>query len=667
MKKWYGPTAGLSREIQDFLNKLNPEKHPIVTDEDSSMCLIRSAAGSGKTTALIAKYLYLTRVKGYDYHRIHYLSYNNENVQGVKEALKRLIPEDEINAVATTFHSLALQIIDANNHIWPELMEPVKKGFHDEDIDHNRAEVFLHKLSPEINELLSNNRKFREDVIKTSIRKKGYGPHKYVCYREDRNHIPGSCRSIVEKEVFEYLASNGVDFAYEEPNSDIRFRPDFTIYLPNDEKLYYEHYAKLDDDNPSPKELNYRRSETYKKEQLEKLYKNNFFYTRGEDKNAVIETVRKELSKRGIETDDTSSEGEINYDKIMEDVVSLYCNVRQTILESGKNVKTVEKALSKRRDQIGFFFRNVFSSLEGLYYEYLNNANVYTDFSDSLIKAIDICKGIHSKEVIDKFSYDVVLVDEYQDISRLRYNFLHALRRLNKHMKVVAVGDDWQSIYSFACGDISLFHNWEGTTKDMTQLFRFGNPLSSIAEKFVTAKDSLTNHPIKPDKNAVTDIEFVDCPEYTQWNWIKEKIHSLPQSDKLCKVLVLSRFNNAADGCEKWIGNIVPDNMEVKYMAMHSAKGKEADYVFIQDCNKGIIPYIRAKSMMNMEDQILACIRAEDIKEKRLEERRLFYVALTRAKRKVFILYLRGKESPYVKEIKKIMRNHDITPKITHL
>lgn len=676
MKKWYGPTSGLSREIQDYLNRLNPEKHPIVTD-NSSMCLIRSAAGSGKTTALIAKYLYLTRVKGYDYRKVHYLSYNNENVQGVKDALKRLIPEDEINEIATTFHSLALKIIDANYHIWPEMIESVKTGFvkkravknggHDEDTDHSRAAVFLNKLGPKINDLLSKNRKLKEDVIKTSIRKKGYGPHKYVCYKEDRNHIPGSCRSIVEKEVFEYLASNGVDFAYEEPNCDIRFRPDFTIYLPNDEKLYYEHYAKLDDDNPTPEEVHYHRSEKYKKKRLENHYKSSFFYTKGADKNGVIETVRQELSRRGIETSDVSSKGDISIDKVMEDVVSLYCNARQTILESGMDVKSVEKTLSKRKDQIGFFFRNVFSLLEELYNEYLSNPNVYTDFSDSLIKAIDICNGTHSKEVLDKFSYDVLLVDEYQDISQLRYKFLQALRHLNKKMKIVAVGDDWQSIYSFACGDISLFHNWEGTTKDMTQLFRFGNPLSSIAEKFVTANNSLTDHKIKPDKDVVTDIEFVDCPKKTQWNWIKKKVHSLPKSDKLCKVLVLSRFNEEADGCKNWIGNYVPKNVEIKYMAMHSAKGKEADYVFIQDCNIGVIPYVKSYSKMNMEDLILACIRDEDIEEKKLEERRLFYVALTRAKIKVFILYLRDKESPYVKEIKEIMRNNNLEPIITRL
>ena len=670
---------------KDFLLRLTGEQRDIVCDTESSACLARSAAGSGKTTTLVAKYLFLTKVKNIPPFRVHYLSYNNKNVRDVKKKLLELgVPKEESDMVATTFHSLALNIIATSKHIWPELIEAIKKGMKDDEIDHSRAQVFLYHLYPQIESLISNNKSFENDIINAYVSEKKGHHNKYACNKEDKNHIPGSCRSIVEKEVFNFLASNGVSFAYEQPNFEIGCRPDFTIDLPNGEALYYEHYASFDDNDDSQNKEKYLKAKK-KKEKLEQNVK-HFFSTSGGKPEVVINQLREILLSYGVKlSEDNSSAGDFDFDVILENVIKLFCDTRATILETDNSIEDIVERYSKQPGSVGFFFRKIYNPLEKEYGKFLDSDLVYSDFSDSLLKAVNSCSN-RSKSIIDKYTFDYILVDEYQDISKMRCRVLESLRVINPEMKILAVGDDWQSIYGFSSSDLSLFYGFEDlwkkgesasvSLKDLREVFRFGEPLSSVASFFVRKDNHLTNHSIVTKNTQGTQMYFIECDDYTQWPWIYDEIkalnnlydsHDEPTSnpDKY-RFLVLSRFEDQARGIQDCL-----NDKGCGCSTIHSAKGEEADYVFIQDCQS--LPYVKSTDRFTLRDKIVSLLHGEGkgekrYKEKEMEERRLFYVAMTRAKKAVYFLYWNGrkqssrKKTSYIDEIIHILKQQGIEP-----
>lgn len=670
---------------KDFLLRLTDEQRNIVCETDSSACLARSAAGSGKTTTLVAKYLFLTKVKNIPPCRVHYLSYNKKNVRDVKEKLCELgINEDESEMVATTFHSLALKIIATEKKIWPELIEDVKWRMYDDEFDHSRAQVFLYHLKPQIESLILNNKSFKDDLINAYISDKKGHHNQYLCNKEDKNHIPGSCRSIVEKEVFDFLASSGVSFAYEQPIFEIGCRPDFTIDLPDGEVLYYEHYASFDDKDDSQNKETYLKAKK-KKEKLEQNAK-HFFSTSGGNSKVVINQLREKLLSYGVKlSEERSSTGDFDFEIILENVIKLFCDIRATILETDNSIEDIVEKYSKQPGSVGFFFRKIYNPLEKEYGKFLDSELIYTDFSDSLLKAVNICSN-PSKEVNNEFTFDYVLVDEFQDISKMRSRFLKSLRVINPNMKILAVGDDWQSIYGFSSSDLSLFYGFEdqwkngkssSEIKDMHEVFRFGEPLSSVASSFVRKDKKLTNHSIVTNNTLGTQLFFIECDDYTQWPWIRKEIDALnslfdsheetnTDPDKF-RYLILSRFDDKARGIQDWLRHYNGCTCST----IHSAKGKQADYVFILDCQS--LPYVKNTNRFTLKDKIVSLLHEESkgrkrYKEKENEERRLFYVAMTRAKMAVYFLYWNGRKQPsrkkasYMDEIKHILKQQGIAP-----
>lgn len=88
----------------------------------------------------------------------------------------------------------------------------------------------------------------------------------------------------------------------------------------------------------------------------------------------------------------------------------------------------------------------------------------------------------------------------------------------------------------------------------------------------------------------------------------------------------------------------------VNVITMHGAKGLEFERVFLPDVNEGIIPNRKCTSMKELE-----------------EERRLLYVAITRAKDKLFIYYTKERNrkiSPYLEGI--TLPHHPLTHQILH-
>lgn len=134
-------------------------------------------------------------------------------------------------------------------------------------------------------------------------------------------------------------------------------------------------------------------------------------------------------------------------------------------------------------NEVFFIIKNIFQPVYERYKSALSDSN-QIDFTDAILQATEICRTTHLVE------YDYIIVDEFQDISVDRYNFLKVLREGNPPAKLYCVGDDWQSIYRFSGSDMALFNQFPeyfGTTEinKIETTYRFGEPLVSLSSRFI--------------------------------------------------------------------------------------------------------------------------------------------------------------------------------------
>ena len=106
-------------------------------------------------------------------------------------------------------------------------------------------------------------------------------------------------------------------------------------------------------------------------------------------------------------------------------------------------------------------------------------------------------------------------MDEFQDISVDRYNFLKVLREGNPPAKLYCVGDDWQSIYRFSGSDMALFNQFSeyfGATEinKIETTYRFGEPLVSLSSHFIQRNKSQIQKDIHSFSSEMkTELEFL--------------------------------------------------------------------------------------------------------------------------------------------------------------
>lgn len=292
-----------------------------------------------------------------------------------------------------------------------------------------------------------------------------------------------------------------------------------------------------------------------------------------------------------------------------------------------------------------------------LEYERFLKENNVVDFNDMINEATRLVK-----ENLFVHNYDYVIVDEYQDISKARFNLLKALRK-QKNYNLFCVGDDFQSIYRFSGSDISLITHfdryWGKTNVSRIQnTYRFSDKLAKISGNFVMKNSNQIRKNIKGFESTENPIQVISYDE------VVTTLNSLPN---FSTVYMLGRYNKDIDVLRKCEGltvlydsynkkeSVICDkriDLNIEFLTVHKSKGLQADYTFVIN-NKNsemgfpskIIDDEFTKSLLDFSDDYSYA-----------EERRLFYVALTRCKIKCFLVIEEGNESVFIDEINTIIR-----------
>ncbi len=271
--------------------------------------------------------------------------------------------------------------------------------------------------------------------------------------------------------------------------------------------------------------------------------------------------------------------------------------------------------------------------IKTIYEKELESSNSY-DFDDLIIKATNVLNK--------PYKYKYIIVDEFQDTSMIRFNLVNKLKVIN-NANLFVVGDDYQSIYHFSGCDLNIFLNFQKLVPNAKILklkytYRNSQELIDICSKFVMKNTSQIKKDLKSNKSLSKPIEIIYYinPEKA-FKKLYNRIKSIDDD-----LLVLGRNNGDIKTFCK--------DLNVNYMTVHSSKGLEANNVILINLTNQ--KYGFPNKINN--HKLLEELHPSDKSYAFAEERRLFYVALTRTKNKVYLLVPIFKQSVFIKEIKKI-------------
>ena len=672
------------------------QRTSVVSDEDNNIVI--AGAGSGKTTTIVGKVNYIIDRYKVAPEEILLISFTNKSASTLAERIN-------IKGVdAKTFHKFGKNIITEGDGKQPSIFDeaqfkPLLTRFFTELM---RDEKYLQKVMMYFANFLK--------PADSQFNFENQGD--YIQYMKDQNfrtyklkEIPTNgkttykmevVKSIQECKIANFFLFNGIKYEYELPyehdtatESFSQYKPDFTINQ-NNKKVYIEHFGISREGNvPS---FFAKEGETpfdAKKRYWEKIEWARDLHKRHDTK--LIQTYSYEMDEEILENNLTKHLEEAGitlHPKSALEVWQIISNAAQDEVEGfttlfgtfitlmKSNNYSINDVISKNKQlKDGFFkkrnelFIEIIKPIYERYERHLAERGEI-DFSDMINKASNhISTGKYKR----KFSY--VIIDEFQDISIGRYQLVKAIKSSNPACKLFCVGDDWQSIYRFAGSDIALFKDFEKffgfTVKSKIETtYRFHNPLLKLSSDFIGKNPNQTKKELRGFSNERStnykiSYSYGDSQDDTQalQNIFNELLTSDPKIAQK-EIIILGRYRmdierikngNGVFQIDKEKGTVsyccnTGDNVKhlvAQFLTVHKAKGLEADIVIILNCNSGKFGFPSEMS----DDKVLNLLLSEADQFENGEERRLFYVAMTRAKERVYFVADSSFKSKFITEL----------------
>ncbi|EKN6260092.1 DNA helicase IV [Yersinia enterocolitica] len=243
-----------------------------------------------------------------------------------------------------------------------------------------------------------------------------------------------------------------------------------------------------------------------------------------------------------------------------------------------------------------------------------------------------------------------ILVDEFQDISPQRAMLLSALRKQNKQTCLFAVGDDWQAIYRFSGAELSLttaFSQNFGESAEcaLDTTYRFNDRIGEIANRFIQQNPYQLKKPLNSLSQGNKKSVVILPSE--QLESLLDKLSGFVKDDE--RILILARYHHLRPEILQKATTRWP-KLTIDFMTIHASKGQQADYVIIAGLHEGNDGFPAVVRESILEDVLLP--PPEDFPD--AEERRLLYVAMTRAKHQVWLLQDTANPSIFVNQLSEL-------------
>ena len=691
---------GILSEVDPNIKLDDEQRKVVLSDEDYT--LVIAGAGAGKTTTVSAKVKYLVERKGIRPDQILVISFTNKAVGELQDKINKAL---KIDCPVTTFHKTGYAIrrrqeteervrivtegymfnvvndyLKHNILEYPELVDKLILFFgsyFDAPYEGDDLNSFFNYITKaDFTTLRGNMDEYTEKVID---QRSG----RYVTIAHER------LRSLQEVVIANFLYMNNIEYTYEKtyPYNILRshkpYTPDFTI-TQGEKIAYIEHFGITEDgrnNRYTQEQLNIYKKEVNDKILLHRQHDTDLIYTFSayNDGRDLLVHLQEELIAHGFELKRRPSKEvfekivSTEENKYISRLVKFVC----TFIQNFKTNDFVIDDFARFRTSSSNERTKLFLTIcEQCYLEYSKRLKEYhaIDFEDMIN---DSARILREEEVQGKkLDFKYIIVDEYQDISRQRFNLTKELCKLC-NAKVIAVGDDWQSIYAYAGSDITLFTDFKNTfgyglELCITKTYRNAQEVIDIAGGFVQKNLSQIRKALISPKHIEHPIviktytEEVDRKEdegkggkyFLIGKCVEEIMDGLISKYEHPKILLLGRYGFDGYNLTKSADFIYDDKTgsvrSKKYnadyfdfMTVHRAKGLGYDHVIIINARNETYGF----PSQVQEDPVLKYVVKDDHSYDYAEERRLFYVALTRTKNRVYIITPQQHPSEFVLEL----------------
>lgn len=703
------------KKIDPVINLDDEQRHVVLSDEDYT--LVIAGAGAGKTTTVAAKVRYLVEKKGIKPEQILVISFTNKAVGELRDKINKGLG---IPCPVTTFHSTGYailrkkeaagkNIVDGgfmfnviNNYLkgnileQPELVDKLILFFgsyFDAPYEDDDLNTFFNYISKaDFSTLKGNMSEYTEEIINKRTGNKISIAHETL-------------RSAQEVSIANFLYLNSIDYRYEKPypfniiRAHKPYTPDFTLKQ-GDKIAYLEHFGITEDgrnNRYTAEQLKKYKAAINDKVILHRKHNTDLIYTFSSynDGRPMLEHLKEQLIEHGFVLNQRSSqevfEKIVNTEenKYILKLVKLICTFIQNFKTNGYTIDKFYEWESQTTNERTRLFLDV---CQQCYLEYAKRLKEKraVDFEDMINESARILnQQLISGKTLD-FKY--IIVDEYQDISRQRFDLTKSLSQICD-AKIIAVGDDWQSIYAYAGSDITLFTKFKdsmgyGQELKITRTYRNAQEVIDIAGGFIQKNDSQLKKALVSPKHIQDPVviesytEDVDRTQtkgkggkyYMIGKTVEDIVATILEENPKSSILLLGRYGFDAYNLSRSADFIYDEKtggvkskkfpgVRLEFMTVHRAKGLGFDNVIIINARNELYGF----PSQIQEDPVLKYVVKDDFSIEYAEERRLFYVALTRTKNRVYIVVPEQHPSKFVTELISDFKNVKVNGKINEV
>jgi DNA helicase-4 len=474
-------------------------------------------------------------------------------------------------------------------------------------------------------------------------------------------------------EIGNFFCLFGINYEYqrhfplneEDRNAEYgAYRPDF--YLPEYE-IWHEHFGiARNGDVPSwfhtrpPFETarDYYHAGIAWKEQVHTKYKTRLIktYSYENQEGNLVSNLKKRLITEGVTLRQRSPQELLELMK-KSDNYKDFMDLIYTFLGLMKSNGKTPEQLQIKNDKRLAVFMDVFKPLYKNYESHLRNLSS-VDYNDMINHATEhFLGGKYTKP------YKYILVDEFQDMSLGRYKLLQSIRQQNPGVKLYSVGDDWQSIFRFTGSDISIITQFEqqfGVTSQTEVLttYRFNSDILHTTSSFVQKNPSQIQKKLTSIHKALeghVSFSFITMPvtsggreQYAiaKSNKVTNILTEISELQTNACVFLIGRYKHNAPINLGSIKKLFP-TLDINFYTAHGVKGMTCDYAILLDVDSGILGFPSEIA----DDPLLNHLLHEGETFENAEERRVFYVAITRARYKNYLIYNENRPSKFLLEL----------------